>query len=1336
MTQRTNNAIITNEAAKDSDFRMSGFKIKLMQIKMLFLPVFFDFFKINAKSLIFLVFAILFAIISAITVFWSFKQIEYAAIARQQSQLIIHEVNLLTSTIKDAETSVHGYLLTDNVAFLQPYSTDISRIHLQLEQLQQLNLSMLGHQYLNTLLPLIEAKLTHMERLVMLQRNNNQAEAITLVKRAEGLQLMEAIRLEMRQFITSQEASLTQNEAMFQSTMQRFFYIIAIGSIFTLLFALIFAYFFHREVKQKIKNIVHAKTQHLLETQETISYKLQQANNILESSEEKLAVTLNSIGDAVIATDIFGRVTRLNKVAETLTGWSLNEAIARPMDEIFNIINAQSREPVASPIFEAITEAQVQYLPKNTLLISRNGNEYNIADTCAPIFNVENVVQGAVLVFRDVTEYEAVQTKLRASEELYRDTFEHASIGIAHVDINGHFIRTNHCFSVIAGYSVAELLNLKFQDITHPEDLDKDVALFERMLTGEIDHYSMEKRYVRKDQSSIWIELSVSCVRHLNGEINYFIGVVENITKRIQAAADSRRFFNLSQELLCIANFEGFFIEVNDVWEEIFGYTRQEMLENSYIEFVHKDDREYTMREMANLMQGGTLPNFENRYICKDGSIRHILWNITADNVTKQLYCSARDMTMHKQHEDNLLLRTNQFETLLDASPVGIYLVNKDFKIKHYNQLASHKFSQIDNLYNVDLKDLLFETLQETNAKTILKQFRKTLKTGLPYYQSEFFDQSESSAKASYCTWHINRIGLPNGELGVVCYFQDVTKNVLNQQKIIESEKQFRTLFNLGPVAMYFCDVDGKIQQYNQCAVEIWQSEPKRNQSYEDFRNKFKYYELDGTEIHTSKNRIFNVLNGSLASVHDKEITLERPDGTRVNLIINIVPIKDDDNKIIGAMNSFFDVTFRKQTEDALFNYALEVEEARAVAEKANAAKSEFLSNMSHELRTPLNAILGFAQLIESGNPPPAPSQQRSIKQILQGGWYLLELINEILDLAQIESGKQPLSLEPVLLNDIMRECAMLIEPLAIKNAISVTFSSIEPNTYVLSDKTRLKQVLINLLSNAIKYNKKDGLVSVNCSHKNDIIKISVRDTGIGLNAVQLSHLFEPFNRLGQHAHVEEGTGIGLMVSKKLVELMQGNIGVRSKVNQGSVFWITLNLVKSPALLNEYAQLPALNNKPVLNNKEVQALQTNSQVKGEPQANLSLDKLLYIEDNQANFSLVQEMIARNANISLQGATNGAQGLKMASAWLPHVILLDINLPDMSGFAVLQALAKNAATTHIPVIAISANAMRADIQKGIEAGFFRYLTKPIQLNELMDALEFAFKYTKMTKINMQ
>ncbi|MDO9177849.1 MAG: ATP-binding protein [Agitococcus sp.] len=256
------------------------------------------------------------------------------------------------------------------------------------------------------------------------------------------------------------------------------------------------------------------------------------------------------------------------------------------------------------------------------------------------------------------------------------------------------------------------------------------------------------------------------------------------------------------------------------------------------------------------------------------------------------------------------------------------------------------------------------------------------------------------------------------------------------------------------------------------------------------------------------------------------------------------------------------DVTERKHLHQVLQDKNSELERAKSVAEKANLAKTDFLSSMSHELRTPLNAILGFGQLIESGVPTPTPSQQRSIGQILKAGWYLLALINEILDLALIESGKLSLSLEAISLNEVMAECQSMIEPQAQKYGITVTFPTLNTPYFVKADHTRLKQVLINLLSNAIKYNNLSGSVVVVCRESSaGRIRLCIEDTGEGLNTSQIEQLFQPFNRLGQEKNKEEGTGIGLVVCKRLIELMGGTIGIESTVGVGSVFWFELDLV-------------------------------------------------------------------------------------------------------------------------------------------------------------------------------
>lgn len=383
---------------------------------------------------------------------------------------------------------------------------------------------------------------------------------------------------------------------------------------------------------------------------------------------------------------------------------------------------------------------------------------------------------------------------------------------------------------------------------------------------------------------------------------------------------------------------------------------------------------------------------------------------------------------------------------------------------------------------------------------------------------------------------------------------------------------------------------------------------------------------------------------------------------------------------------------------------------AKATADQANQAKSAFLSSMSHELRTPLNAILGFAQLLATDMVPATTAQKHEFAEyILKAGRHLLVLINEVLDLAKVESGNLLLSLEPVTLTEVMHECKTMIEPLANKRGVQVMFP-LDQELHVVADRTRLKQVLLNLLSNAIKYNRERGSVIV--SHTvvgPERIQITVQDTGAGLAAEQLQQLFQPFNRLGQETSGEDGTGIGLVVTKRLVELMGGQIGVSSTVGIGSVFWLEL---KSTAA-SSYG-LKGGNEKTEL---QIEVVADSS----------ARHTLLYVEDNPANLKLIQEIIGFRKDLYLLTAADGHLGLELAREHQPEVILMDINLPDLSGNEVLLMLLNDPRTSHIPVIALSANAMHKDIEKSMSLGFFRYLTKPIDIDEFLTALDQALEF---------
>ena len=399
-----------------------------------------------------------------------------------------------------------------------------------------------------------------------------------------------------------------------------------------------------------------------------------------------------------------------------------------------------------------------------------------------------------------------------------------------------------------------------------------------------------------------------------------------------------------------------------------------------------------------------------------------------------------------------------------------------------------------------------------------------------------------------------------------------------------------------------------------------------------------------------------------------------------------------------GAPRAFYgyvqDITARKAIEE-------EVRSARGEAERASQAKSEFLSRMSHELRTPLNAILGFAQLLEMDTLD--PGQQESVDHILKGGRHLLELINEVLDISRIESGRMALSLEPVFLKEILDETVSLMQPLAADRKIKMA-SAPEARWHVMADRNRLRQVLLNLLSNAVKYNRESGLVAVSCESTADgRVRINVRDTGPGIPQEKMARLFVPFDRLGAGHSAMEGTGIGLALSKGLVQLMGGEVGVESTVDEGSTFWVSLQLAEDPAMAVQLV--------PDAPSAVVAATI--------PQQSRTV---LYIEDNLSNLQLLQRILATRPGIKLVEAMQGRLGLDLAREHHPDLILLDLHLPDLSGEEALLRLQAEPETRQIPVVVISADATRDRAARLLASGASAYVTKPLDVREFLAILD--------------
>ncbi|MCC7413793.1 MAG: PAS domain S-box protein [Gammaproteobacteria bacterium] len=517
----------------------------------------------------------------------------------------------------------------------------------------------------------------------------------------------------------------------------------------------------------------------------------------------------------------------------------------------------------------------------------------------------------------------------------------------------------------------------------------------------------------------------------------------------------------------------------------------------------------------------------------------------------------------------------------------------------------------------------------------------------------------------------------------VVGIVSDVSARVEAEQALRASEARFRSLVENAGDALFLYDRDG-------CLVDVNQ-EACRSLGY-------AREELLGRSIHEigigGASPDPAAIEAQLAGTGHMtaEGVHQRKDGTTFPVELRLSVVEAEGVRLVIGLAR--DVTERKSFEAELVH-------ARDEAEQASQAKSQFLSRMSHELRTPLNAVLGFAELLEI-DPALDVTQKDNVEEIRKAGGHLLALINDILDLARIESGRVDLSLETIAAEPLVRECLLLSEPLVNQRELRILFErGTGEDLWLRADRVRLKQVLINLLSNATKYNTPGGTVTVSLERAGDRAGIRVADTGPGIAPELLPRLFAAFDRLGADERGIEGTGIGLLIARHLVELMGGELTVHSDPGRGSAFTVMLPVARPGE------QVPV-----------VAATHPHEHTPGGP----NRQTVLYIEDNPANLRLVVQILARRPGIHLLTAQEPGHGLELAAAHQPDLVLLDINLPQMSGFEVLARLKNRSACPGTPVIAISANAMPGDVERGLEAGFDAYLTKPVNVEGLLNAVD--------------
>jgi PAS domain S-box-containing protein len=525
------------------------------------------------------------------------------------------------------------------------------------------------------------------------------------------------------------------------------------------------------------------------------------------------------------------------------------------------------------------------------------------------------------------------------------------------------------------------------------------------------------------------------------------------------------------------------------------------------------------------------------------------------------------------------------------------------------------------------------------------------------------------------------------------------------QAALMRGERRYRALVDSSPDAIFLVR-DGRFSYLNPSALRLFGAA--------DAGQMLGRSVLDHIhpDFHDSVRQRRDVLHRTLQAVPAMEERYVRLDGSEVDVEVSAAPYADESGQSSQVVAR--DITDRRRAARELQQLANDLERrveertaalttARDEAERANRAKSDFLSRMSHELRTPLNAVLGFGQLLEREMPD--DGARGKVRHILQAGQHLLDLINDVLDLARVEAGHLTVSVEPVTLQPLIADCLDLVRPPAQARGLMVSAPRSGDVRRALADRTRLKQVLLNLLSNAVKYNREGGQLAVRLEDDTTHWRLCVDDTGPGLDAEQRARLFVPFERLDADRSAIEGTGIGLALSRRLVELMHGTIGVDSEPGRGSCFWVRLPKAAEATARAARAAAP------------VPAAADAAIEPGEPKL-----ELLCIEDNPVNLAVVQHMVALRPRWRLLDAATPARGIELARQRQPRLILLDIHLPEMDGWSVMRVLREDPATRGIQVVAVSAHAMPADLARGRAAGFADYLTKPLDLRLLLQLLD--------------
>ncbi len=1026
-----------------------------------------------------------------------------------------------------------------------------------------------------------------------------------------------------------------------------------------------------------------------------------EAEQVAETLRQQ-ALVFETLAEAVVITDGDGRVRDWNPAAERMFGYHHPAAVGRTG----GVVALPGREPgIAAEIMAAV---QRDGSWSGEMPFVRADGSAGIAEAVVvPQLDAGGRRLALISAYRDVTARKEAEAEVVRQKAFFEEIIASLESGVAVFDpqlrytyASPNSIRDPEMRAWAMGRSIAEYGERKGlpAEITARRQDGLERALRTRQTT------EFEETIRGPDGGQRHLIRRSLPVLDERGQVQRIIGYSLDITERVrmaevlrQSEEHFRALIENAHDITCIMDAQGMMTYQSPSLVRLLGWEPEELIGRPAGEYIHPDDAERVRASMdAILADPGSSQVVEYRFRHKNGEWRMleaIGRTLHPDTAEGGLVANIRDVTERQLAEQALQEREEHFRRLIENAhditcildPLGAMT----YQSPSFRRLlgwgrdemagrSAWEFIHPDDVARV-VESMSAILAQPGTSRTVEYRFRHR-------------DGEWRTVEA------IGRTLSPDSAAGgLVANIRDVTERQRAEQALQEREEHFRRLIENAHDITCILGPDGTMSYLSPSVQRVLGYAPEELEG----RNSFEMMHPD--DVPGVVQAILSVM-GEPGSTGFAEYRFLHADGSWRHLEAVGRMVVDDDPES-GFVSNIRDVTERKHAEEALREATLAAERARSEAERANLAKSEFLSRMSHELRTPMNSILGFGQVLARAEP--RADQQKHVQHILKAGRHLLRLINEVLEIARIEAGRQSFSLEPVHVGTVMQEAVGIVRPLAEQSGIEVLEGeSTGRDGYVRADRQRLTQVLLNLLSNAVKYNRPEGHVRLTCETEpagddgEARVWLRVEDSGRGIPESRLHQLFTPFARLGAEQTEVEGTGLGLALSLRLAEAMGGTLELERTGPEGSVFRLGLLGATDPVRRAEDAGIPA----------------------PADEAEHGSATLLYVEDNLANLSLVETFLQLRPGWKLVPALQGRFGVELAREHRPDLVLLDLHLPDIPGEEVLRRLRADPRTAGIPVVVISADATRDSLDRLRLAGADAYLTKPLDLDDFLATLE--------------